>query len=144
MELATELLIKAVKYDNDNRKVEALSLYTDGINKLIDVAKGKDVILFTIHQPKCKQSLALLCFRGSRRSKETALPQEDRRVPESGRGIKATTGCRSCQEEGGEANSYWGEFVRKQLRASVWEILGRWRAGDHYRGALPREGASAV
>lgn len=41
MELATELLVKAVKYDNDNRKVEALSLYTEGINKLLDVAKSK-------------------------------------------------------------------------------------------------------
>lgn len=41
MDLATDLLVKAVKYDNDNRKVEALSLYTEGINKLLDVAKGK-------------------------------------------------------------------------------------------------------
>ena len=40
MELATDLLVRAVKYDNDNRKVEALSLYTEGINKLLDVAKG--------------------------------------------------------------------------------------------------------
>lgn len=41
MDQATDLLVKAVKYDNDNRKVEALSLYTEGINKLLDVAKGK-------------------------------------------------------------------------------------------------------
>lgn len=41
MEVATDLLVKAVKYDNDNRKVEALSLYTEGINKLLDVAKSK-------------------------------------------------------------------------------------------------------
>lgn len=41
MELASDLLVKAVKYDNDNRKVEALSLYTEGINKLLDVAKSK-------------------------------------------------------------------------------------------------------
>lgn len=44
MELATELLVKAVKYDNDNRKVEALSLYTEGINKLLDVAKSKQLL----------------------------------------------------------------------------------------------------
>lgn len=41
MELATELLVKAVKYDNDSRKVEALSLYTEGINKLLEVAKSR-------------------------------------------------------------------------------------------------------
>lgn len=41
MELASDLLLKAVKYDNDKRKVEALSLYTEGINKLLDVAKSK-------------------------------------------------------------------------------------------------------
>lgn len=40
MELASDLLVRAVKFDNDNRKVEALSLYTEGINKLLDVAKG--------------------------------------------------------------------------------------------------------
>lgn len=41
MERATELLIKAVKYDNDGRRLEALSTYTEGINKLMIVAKGK-------------------------------------------------------------------------------------------------------
>lgn len=40
MESATDMLVKAVKYDCDNRRVEALSLYTEGINKLLDVAKS--------------------------------------------------------------------------------------------------------
>lgn len=42
MESATDMLVKAVKYDCDNRRVEALSLYTEGINKLLDVAKSKN------------------------------------------------------------------------------------------------------
>lgn len=41
MQSTTDLLIKAVKYDNDNRKVEALALYFEGINNLLEVAKSK-------------------------------------------------------------------------------------------------------
>ena len=46
MEKTLELLIKAVKYDNDGRRVEALSLYTEGINKLLEIAKSMSNKLF--------------------------------------------------------------------------------------------------